>query len=43
VTPLDLATNAAVTAAFVVAAVAASYLSARRGTSLDPVVVLRGE
>jgi predicted permease len=43
VTPLDLVTNAAVTAAFVVAAVAASYLSARRGTSLDPVAVLRGE
>jgi predicted permease len=43
VTPLDLATNAVVTAAFVVAAVAASYVSAWRGTALDPMVVLRGE
>ena len=43
VKPLDLATNAVVTAALIAAAIAASYVSARRGTVLDPVVVLRGE
>jgi predicted permease len=41
VTPLDPATHAAVAVGMAVSAALASYVSARRGTSLDPVSVLR--
>jgi ABC-type antimicrobial peptide transport system permease subunit len=43
VTPLDPATHVGVAMTLAAAAVAASYLSARRGTSLDPVAVLRAD
>ena len=43
VRPLDPATHVVVAVALAVAAGAASYVSARRGTALDPVIVLRGE
>jgi ABC-type antimicrobial peptide transport system permease subunit len=43
VRPLDPATHVVVAVALAVAAGAASYVSARRGTALDPVTVLRGE
>jgi putative ABC transport system permease protein len=43
VTPLDPATHVAVVIALLAAAALASYVSAWRGTSLDPVVVLRAD
>jgi predicted lysophospholipase L1 biosynthesis ABC-type transport system permease subunit len=43
VRPLDPATHAAAAVALAVAATCASYLSARRGTALDPLTVLRAE
>ena len=43
VTPLDPVTHAVVVIALMLAAAVASYISARRGTSLDPVTVLRAD
>jgi putative ABC transport system permease protein len=43
VTPLDLATFAAVAAAFTLIAFAASYLPARRATAVDPTIALARE
>jgi hypothetical protein len=43
VTPLDAATHLAVAVGLVAAAALASYVSAQRGTALDPVTVLKGD
>jgi putative ABC transport system permease protein len=43
VSPTDLATSAAVTALLAAVAVAASYIPARRATTVDPTVALRQE
>ncbi len=43
VTPLDATTHLAVALGLVAAAGMASYISARRGTALDPATVLRGD
>jgi ABC-type antimicrobial peptide transport system permease subunit len=43
VTPLDAATFVAASAILVVAALAASYIPARRAAAVDPVETLRGQ
>jgi ABC-type antimicrobial peptide transport system permease subunit len=43
VTPVDAATYAAAGGVLMVAALAASYIPARRAASVDPVETLRGE
>jgi hypothetical protein len=43
VTPLDPATHASVAVSMALAAGVASYISAMRGTALDPAIVLRGD
>ena len=43
VTPVDTATFVAASALLVVAALAASYIPARRAAAVDPVETLRGE
>jgi ABC-type antimicrobial peptide transport system permease subunit len=43
VTPVDTATFVAASALLVVAALAASYLPARRAAAVDPVETLRGQ
>jgi hypothetical protein len=43
VTPLDAPTHLAVALGLVAAAGLASYVSAQRGTALDPVTVLKGD
>lgn len=43
VSPLDVPTHASVSVGLLLAAAAASYLSAARGARLDPVMVLKGD